>query len=120
MYNHRLIKVLIIIILLITNTKASNDFHIENLQKILDNGLIQTNNAIHNIFQTWSIDEYPKFLKSCAMPRHSWDMLKFKYMHRILSAYSNKTAHNLGQSLYDSHRYHRKDFVISFLGFCNF
>jgi len=64
-------SLLILLLLYISSCVSLSDSssHVENLQQLLSEGLVSTNNAIHTIFETWKIDEYPKFLKSCAMPR---------------------------------------------------
>jgi len=60
-----------------------------------------TNASITSIFSDWQVDKYPNFLKSCFMHKHSWDIMKLKFMDRILSAENSKS---------------RKSFIASFLG----
>eukprot|EP01038_Epipyxis_sp_PR26KG_P009356 gene9356-12606_t len=79
------------------NIAVENSGHI----KKLEHGFEKANEGIMAISKEWSIDLYPKFLKSCAMQKHSWELMKYKYMQRILRALeSNK----------------RQEFIISFLG----
>lgn len=59
------------------------------------------NKAISALYNEWAIDQYPNFLKSASMHKSSWELMKFKFMEKILSA-----------AIAGS----KKDLVISFLG----
>lgn len=45
-----------------------------------------TNATISAIRNEWQIDKYPNFLKSCFMHKLSWEIMKWKYEQRILTA----------------------------------
>lgn len=55
--------------------------------------------SINSIASEWAIKEYPGFLKSCFMQKHSWELMKYKFIQKITAA-----------------AFHRQDFVISFTG----
>eukprot|EP01036_Dinobryon_divergens_P032594 gene32594-42214_t len=69
--------------------------------KILEAAFSVTNSSINSLLTEWQVSDYPNFLKSCFMHKHSWDIMKLKYMDRILSAENSKS---------------RKQFIASFLG----
>lgn len=73
----------------------------EEIIAALNDKVDEVNKAILDINSEWKITEYPLFLKSCAMHKASWELMRYKYMQRILSAKVNKK---------------REKFVISFLG----
>lgn len=77
--------------------------HVENdafLSKLREAQTVN-NRSIESIYNEWSVREYPLFLKSCFMHKSSWEIMKFKLMSRIISAFESKE---------------KKSFVISFLG----
>jgi hypothetical protein len=41
---------------------------------------------IASIHKKWKVDSYPNFLKSCFMHRSSWEILKYKYLDRMLDS----------------------------------
>lgn len=73
----------------------------EEFVKKLEAGLEQAKGRIEEISKTWEIDHYPNFLKTCSMHKTSLEILKWKYMRKILSAH----MHNK-----------REKFVVSFTG----
>jgi hypothetical protein len=79
--------------------------HIECVEKdttkILDSSLKATEDILNNIYTRWQINEYPHFLKSVEMSQASWNILKFKYEQKIMSALQENVT---------------PKFVISFLG----
>jgi hypothetical protein len=52
--------------------------------KLLERGLAKTNAVIDRLMTKWQIHEYPNFLKSGAMPKSSWEILKVKFQSKIL------------------------------------
>lgn len=91
---------LLLCLLVIFNDNIVSSSNEEFLLK-LQNALVVTNQTIASIHDEWKIDEYPLFLKSCFMHKSSWEIMKFKFMGRIIAAFEAKE---------------RKNFVISFLG----
>jgi hypothetical protein len=69
--------------------------------RILDTSLKATEDILNTIFTRWQVKEYPIFLKSVAMSHASWNILKFKFEQKIMSALGDNTT---------------PKFVISFLG----
>jgi hypothetical protein len=69
--------------------------------KILDDSIKATENILNTIFTRWQVKEYPVFLKSVAMSHASWNILKFKYEQKIMSALGDNAT---------------PKFIISFLG----
>ncbi len=61
----------------------------------------KTEVSLKSLLEEWHVKEYPNFLKSCFMHKSSWEIMKYKFMHKILSANLSKT---------------KKSFVASFLG----
>ena len=57
--------------------------------KLLDNGLTKTNEVIDRIVNKWQIHDFPNFLKSGAMPKSSWEVLKVKFQSKILDGIQN-------------------------------
>jgi len=62
---------------------------------------VATDEALGRLSDEWQIDKYPLFLKSCSMHKSSYELMKLKFMARILAAEETKS---------------KKKFVISFLG----
>eukprot|EP01041_Mallomonas_annulata_P009612 gene9612-19977_t len=52
------------------------------------------NNVVTDIFARWQIDKFPNFLKSCSMPKQSWEFMKLKFKKRILAAEITKKPQN--------------------------
>ena len=77
--------------------QVENDAFLSKLRE----AQIVNNRSIESIYNEWSISEYPLFLKSCFMHKSSWEIMKFKLMSRIISAFESKE---------------KKSFVISFMG----
>ncbi len=94
-----MLKILLLIVLTLTPSKAIND----EVIKKLEISMSKTETALKSILEEWNVKDYPNFLKSCFMHKSSWEIMKYKLMNRVLSA-------NLSKS--------RKSFVASFLGRC--
>jgi hypothetical protein len=45
----------------------------------------QTVSVMNEILKEWDVANYPNFLKSVAMTRTSWEVMKLKFKHKILS-----------------------------------
>ena len=50
----------------------------------------KTENTLKSILDEWHVKDYPGFLKSCFMHKASWELMKFKFMQKILSASLSK------------------------------
>lgn len=50
----------------------------------LKNALEVTKDSIKKISDEWEIPNYPRFLKSCFMHKSAWEIMKWKYMRKIL------------------------------------
>lgn len=74
----------------------------EDVLKVLENAKPIVETAIKAIYDEWEIDKYPNFLKSLSMHKSGYELMKSKFMSRILS--SNKVPGQKGS------------FVASFLG----
>lgn len=88
---------LIISILLLVGCSALNEDFVKKITSASD----KTQSALKGLLNEWSVKEYPNFLKSCFMHKSSWEVMKYKFMHRVLSASVGNT---------------RKSFIASFLG----
>lgn len=53
-----------------------------------------TTNALDQIYRTWEVQNYPLFLKTAWMPKHSWDHMIAKFEERILDVHSSKKVKN--------------------------
>ncbi len=73
----------------------------EELKTKLKSALEKTTTTIHSLEKEWAISNYPNFLKSCYMHKSSWEVMKWKYMMKILNAAVNQK---------------KEKFVISFTG----
>jgi hypothetical protein len=73
----------------------------EDILKMLTTSSEIITASIEKINNKWDIKSYPAFLKSCAMHKTSWDIMKYKYILKIANAIRTKT---------------REQWVISFLG----
>ncbi len=69
-------------LLLLGLTAALNDDFI----KKLDSGLEIVNAEVNAILKDWEVDKYPNFLRTCAMHKASLEILKRKFMKKILNA----------------------------------
>mmetsp|Transcript_36477 Transcript_36477/g.67952 ORF Transcript_36477/g.67952 Transcript_36477/m.67952 type:complete len:546 (-) Transcript_36477:123-1760(-) len=76
-----MLKVWIVCAMLVISAYATN--HDEAIS-LLDEGLMKTNEIINRMMIKWQITEFPNFLKSGAMPKSSWDILKVKFQGKIL------------------------------------
>ena len=65
-------------------TAAEIDQHQERIKQTLERGLDKTDDLIKKLMTRWQIKEYPNFLKSAAMPKSSWDIMKVKFQSKIL------------------------------------
>ena len=63
--------------------------------------LLVTTESIKKLSDEWHIEKFPLFLKSCSMHKSSYELMKLKFIERILQARESKST---------------KPFVISFLG----
>ena len=54
----------------------------------------KTEAAMQSIFETWEVDKYPNFLKSCSMTKHSWDIMKLKFRRKIIMAEMSGDSQN--------------------------
>ena len=73
----------------------------EDLQAKLTTALATSKASIESIRKEWQVDKYPLFLKSCFMHKSSWEVMKWKYMSKILQSAINQK---------------NEKFVISFTG----
>jgi hypothetical protein len=73
-----LFKFIILVIQLVSCYSLSNE-------EILINGLSKTDEVLQQILTKWQINSFPNFLRSVAMTHTSWEVLKVKYQHKILS-----------------------------------
>ncbi len=71
------------------------------LQTKLTTALATSKGVLDSLRKEWQIEKYPYFLKSCFMHKSSWEVMKWKYMVKILNAAINKK---------------NEKFVISFTG----
>lgn len=90
---------LIVLVTLYTSTTAN--VNKEDLQAKLTTALATSKAAVASIAKEWQIEKYPYFLKSCFMHKSSWEVMKWKYMVKILKSAINKK---------------NEKFVISFTG----
>jgi hypothetical protein len=67
-----------------TTTTTTSPLDNEKITLILNKGLLKTNEIIDRIMTKWNIKEFPNFLKSGAMPKSSWDIMKVKFQAKIL------------------------------------
>ena len=86
-----------LILLFLISCSALNEELIKKLTSASD----KTQSALKGLLNEWSVKEYPNFLKSCFMHKSSWEIMKYKFMHRVLSASVSNS---------------RKTFIASFLG----
>ncbi len=94
---------LLIICSILSNFLYAIDINDDVLAKKLNESLKITQSILNDISKRWDIIKYPLFLKSVAMPPTSWEVLKIKFMNRILNSYSSKFQNS-------------QDFIISFTG----
>ncbi len=64
----------------------------------------ETEKVMNDILKQWDVANYPNFLKSVGMTRTSWEVMKLKYKHKILSNMLGKTDNDTAS------------FVIAFMG----
>lgn len=75
----------------------------------LESTVAATDKLIKTLFDRWQVAEYPNFLKSVEMSETSWELLKVKFQHKILTAIQAAVP-------IDAKIDQRNQFVISFLG----
>ena len=75
----------------------------------LESTLAATDKLIKTLFDRWQVAEYPNFLKSVEMSETSWELLKVKFQHKILTAIQAAVPS-------DAKIDQKNQFVISFLG----
>ena len=93
---HLIISIFTIHVILVVANDIS-DLYQDRVSK----GIETVSNIIEEISNRWDIRNYPTFLRSVAMSKTSWEVMKLKYKHKILSALESEK---------------RPRFVISFLG----
>ena len=77
----------VVIALFVCDTAFAENALIEKIDKAIN----IAKNQIAAIHKEWQIDTYPNFLKSCFMHKSSWEILKYKYLERLLDAAVSKT-----------------------------
>ena len=100
--------ILIATALLLCALKANCITEIEAKTK-LESTLAATEKLIKTLFDRWQVAEYPNFLKSVEMSETSWELLKVKFQHKILTAIQAAVP-------IDAKIDEKNQFVISFLG----
>jgi hypothetical protein len=60
--------------------------------KLLQTGLSKTDEIINRVMNRWQITDFPNFLKSGAMPKSSWDIMKVKFQSKILDGIQHPDA----------------------------
>ncbi|RYY87699.1 hypothetical protein EON63_03670 [archaeon] len=73
----------------------------EELVKKLENAIQVNGKRIKEIFDEWQVDKYPNFLNTGSMHKSSLEVMKWKYMKKVLHAFTEKK---------------NEKFVISFTG----
>jgi hypothetical protein len=71
------------------------------LSESLHSAFLRAEEQLGLMRSEWEIDKYPNFLKSCQMHKSSWEVLRLRFMERIIS-----------NAVLES----KKPFVISFMG----
>lgn len=54
--------------------------------RFLDTGIEVVNEQMSQIESAWEVQTFPSFLNSCGMTKASWEMLKTRFLLKILSA----------------------------------
>ena len=62
---------------------------------------VLTESVLKKIYDDWQVEKYPNFLKTAFMHRSSWELMKYKFIHLILTTEITMK---------------RKDFTIGFMG----
>ncbi len=70
----------------------------------LETALSTTDGILQRILEEWDVKNYPNFLRSVGMTRISWEVMKLKFKHKILS-------NALGKESEDT-----KKFVLAWMG----
>ena len=87
----------------------------KRLESQLQEALHVVELSINTIYDRWKVGEYPKFLKSCFMHKSSWDLMKLKFVSKIIAAHEQQ--HTLsGQENKHELSSSPVSFVMSFLG----
>jgi hypothetical protein len=94
-------KIFILLFLIISCHILSLSQASEELKSKLKAALDKTTTTLESLSKEWEISQYPNFLKSCYMHKSSWEVMKWKYMMKILNAAVNQK---------------KEKFVISFTG----
>lgn len=81
MWSHQ-IQLGVIVICLIVSRCVGDESIIARVDKAIGIAKAQ----IASIHKKWNVDSYPNFLKSCFMHRSSWEILKYKYLDRMLDS----------------------------------
>lgn len=74
--------ILLLIVLLVCKVAADNKAIFEKV----DHAIKVAKEQIAALHQEWEVDKYPNFLKSCFMHKSSWEILKYKYLDRLLQS----------------------------------
>eukprot|EP01040_Poterioochromonas_malhamensis_P018600 gene18600-21756_t len=74
--------ILLLIALLVCQVAADNKAIFEKV----DNAIKLAKEQIAALHKEWEVDKYPNFLKSCFMHKSSWEILKYKYLDRLLQS----------------------------------
>lgn len=88
--------------------RANGLTHDEAKQKI-EAAHRATATIMENVMNRWQIKEFPNFLKSVEMSETSWEVLKVKYLHKILTSITSTVPND--QKIMESNK-----FTVSFLG----
>ena len=98
-----------------SNTATSSS--IKRLESQLQHALHVLEHSINTIYDRWKVAEYPKFLKSCSMHKSAWDLMKLKFVSKIIAAHEQQ-QHSLSPGNND-HKHEIASpvsFIMSFLG----
>jgi hypothetical protein len=72
------------LLLSIVSVSALNEALVEKLAKAIE----ITTAKIQDIHKEWDISNYPNFLKTCSMHKTSLEIMKWKYMKKIVDAHT--------------------------------
>jgi CTP synthase (UTP-ammonia lyase) len=88
--------------------RANSLTHAEAKSKI-EATIQATDKILSTLTDRWQINEFPNFLTAVEMSETSWEVLKVKYLHKILSAITSNVPTD--QKISETNK-----FVISLLG----
>ena len=94
-----------------SNTASSSS--IKRLENQLQQALHVLELSINTIYDRWKVAEYPKFLKSCSMHKSAWDLMKLKFVSKIIAAHEQ---HSVSAGNDHKNEISPVSFVMSFLG----